>query len=87
MKRHLAAFEAGDRNAFTALLALLAAASRLALARTDTPADPHAGLAGTIVVADFIKFHELHSLSLLSRVDWKRRRIAATPVIVTPNLR
>src|SRR3954471_9160317 len=67
VERHLAAFEAVDRDARARLGALLAAARGLALARANAPADPHAPLAGALVVAEFVEFHVVHSLSLLSR--------------------
>ena len=57
VERHLAAFEALDGNARTALLALLAACRGLALARADTTADTDAALAGTGIVTDVIQFH------------------------------
>src|SRR6187455_3069470 len=70
VERHLAALEALDRDARAALLALLAAARGLAQARTDAAADADAALAGTGVVAEFVDLdsHDLHSLSLLSRM-------------------
>ena len=57
VQRHLAAFEALDGNARTALLTLLAAAAGLALARADAPADADPALACAVVVADIIQFH------------------------------
>ena len=57
VQRHLAALEALDGDAGTALLALLAAAAGLALARTDAPAHADATMAGAFVVADVVKFH------------------------------
>ena len=92
MERHLAAFEAGDADALAALLALLAAATGLALAGTDTASDADLGLAGTLVVAEFVELHDMHSLSLLSRSrpgpgcgNWKKEggRLAPFPVFVT----
>src|SRR3546814_7324288 len=41
VERHLAALEAGDRDALTALLALLAAPAGLALARADARSEEH----------------------------------------------
>src|SRR5206468_11289669 len=67
VERHLAALEAVDRHARTRLGALLAAPGGLALARANAPADAHAALAGALVVAEFVEFHVVHSLSLLSR--------------------
>src|SRR3546814_17655956 len=46
VERHLAALEAGDRDALTALLALLAAPAGLALARADAASDPDFPVAG-----------------------------------------
>src|SRR5690606_30896670 len=57
VKRHLAAFEALDGYARTALLALLAAAAGLALARADAASDADPALAGAGVVTDVIQFH------------------------------
>ena len=70
VERHLAALEALDRDARAALLALLAAAGGLALARADAASDAHAALAGAGIVAEFVDLdgHVLHSLSLLSRM-------------------
>src|SRR5688500_7509698 len=67
VERHLPALEAEDRDARAARLALLAAARSLALARADSAADAHAALAGALVVLEFVQFHVVHSLSLLSR--------------------
>src|SRR3546814_1067220 len=67
VERHLAALEAGDRDALTALLALLAAPAGLALARADAASDADFPVAGTFVVTDVVQFHVVHSLSLLSR--------------------
>src|SRR3954467_8093135 len=64
VQRHLAALEAGYGHALTAGLALDATARGLALAGADAAADPHAGLAGAIIVAEFVQFHVVHSLSL-----------------------
>src|SRR5215208_1599724 len=55
---HLTALEALDRHAGSGLLALDAAAARLALAGADTPADAHAVPGRTFVVADFVEFHD-----------------------------
>ena len=52
---------------FFGTLTLLAAACSLALAGADATADAHAALAGAIIVAEFVQFHVVHSLSLLSR--------------------
>jgi len=57
VERHLAAFEALDGNARTALLALLTAPGGLALARADTTADASPPVAGAGIVADVIQFH------------------------------
>src|SRR3546814_4100007 len=46
VERHLAALEAGDRDALTALLALLAAPAGLALARADAASDADFPVAG-----------------------------------------
>src|SRR3546814_1632518 len=46
VERHLAALEAVDRDARAALLALLAAAGGLDLARADAASDAHPALAG-----------------------------------------
>jgi len=67
VERHLATLEPGDRDAFAALLALLATPAGLALARADAAPDADLVLAGTFVIADFVEFHVLHSLSLCSR--------------------
>ena len=61
------ALEAGDADAFAALLTLDAAAAGLALARADTATDADLGLAGTLVVAEFVELHDMHSLSLVTR--------------------
>src|SRR5690606_27360740 len=55
VKRHLAAFEAIDRDARAALLALLAAAAGLALARADAASDAHPALAGAIIVTKIVE--------------------------------
>src|SRR3546814_20041574 len=68
VERHLAALEAGDRDALTALLALLAAPAGLALARADAASDADFPVAGTFVVTDVVQFHVVHSLSLLSQI-------------------
>src|SRR5690606_31164130 len=78
VKRHLAAFEAVDRDARTAGLALLAAAGGLALARADAASDAHLALTRTFIVAEIVQFHVVHSLSLLSR--WKNRKGAISPL-------
>src|SRR6478609_6564981 len=57
VERHLAALEALDGNARTALLALLAAAAGLALARADAASDADAALAGAGIVPDIVQFH------------------------------
>src|SRR5690606_35061139 len=57
VKRHLAAFEALDGYARTTLLALLAAAAGLALARADAASDADPALAGAGVITDVIQFH------------------------------
>ncbi len=64
---HLATLEAVDGDARARLGALLAATGGLALARADAAPDAHPALAGTIVVLDFVQFHNVHSLSLCSR--------------------
>src|SRR3546814_2738593 len=61
VERHLAALEAGDRDALTALLALLAAPAGLALARADAASDADFPVAGTFVVTDVVQFHVVHS--------------------------
>jgi hypothetical protein len=50
-----------------ALLALLAAAGGLALARADAASDAHTALAGALLSREFVQLHVVHSLSLLSR--------------------
>src|SRR3546814_8447386 len=77
VERHLAALEAGDRDALTALLALLAAPAGLALARADAASDADFPVAGTFVVTDVVPFSVVQSLSLCSR--WCRRRVAGRP--------
>src|SRR5690606_12748217 len=57
VERHLAALEALDGHARTALLALLAAAAGLALARADAPAHADTAMTGASVVADVVEFH------------------------------
>src|SRR5690606_37711650 len=57
VKRHLAAFEALDRYARTALLALLAAAAGLALARADSTSDADTRLTRARIVTDVVQFH------------------------------
>ena len=57
VERHLAAFETVDGDALAAALALLAAPAGLALAGTDTTADPHPAVTGAFVVADVVQFH------------------------------
>src|SRR6185312_14379704 len=57
MQRHLATFEAANRDARAGRLALAAAATRLAEARTDATADTHAKLAGAGIVFDAIEPH------------------------------
>src|SRR5690606_9594484 len=57
VKRHLAAFEALDRYARTALLALLAATAGLALARADSTSDADTRLTGARIVTDVVQFH------------------------------
>src|SRR3546814_9074274 len=75
VERHLAALEAGDRDALTALLALLAAPAGLALARADAASDADFPVAGNFVVTDVVQFHVVHSLSLLSRRSEEERRV------------
>src|SRR4028119_854950 len=55
VERHLAAFEAEDRHARTAGLALLAAAGGLAEAGTDAAADADAALAGAGIVTEIVE--------------------------------
>src|SRR5690606_19120482 len=56
--RHLAALEAVDGNAGARLLALDAATTGLALAGTDTATDADTVLGGTVVIFDFVQFHD-----------------------------
>ncbi len=67
MERHLATLKAVDGDARARLGALLAATGGLALARADAASDAHTALAGAIIVLEFVQFHIVHSLSLLSR--------------------
>ena len=57
MQRHLATFEAANRDARAGRLAFAAAAARLAEARTDATADTHAKFAGAGIVFDAIEPH------------------------------
>ena len=63
VERHLAALEALDGHARAALLALLAAAAGLALARADAASDADAALAGARIVADVVEFHVMSALA------------------------
>jgi hypothetical protein len=57
VKRHLTPFKTVDRHTRAAGLTFLAATRGFPLARTDTAANPHPALAGTLVITDFVKFH------------------------------
>jgi hypothetical protein len=59
VKRHLAAFEAGDGDASPGLLAFDAATGGLALTRTGTATDAHASLYGTGAWGEFIELGHL----------------------------
>ena len=68
MQRHLAAFEAADRDAGAGRLALAAAAALLADAGADAAADAHAQLARAGLVFDFVEPHRTaSSLGFLRR--------------------
>src|SRR3546814_3677817 len=54
VQRHLSAFKAVDADAGTRLRALLSATSSLALARADAPPDPHAALASSSIISEFV---------------------------------
>ena len=58
MKRHLATFEALDRDARSRRLAFYASARSLAFAGADAPSNPFLRLRRTILVGDLIEFHE-----------------------------
>src|SRR5207253_11078741 len=73
VERHLAAFEAGDADARARLGTLLAAAGGLAETRADASADADTRLTRAFVVFDFVQFHVVHSLSLLSRMPREGR--------------
>src|SRR5690606_7491173 len=60
---HLTAFEAVDGYARTGLLTLDTATTGLALAGTDTATYALTVLRGAFVVLDFIKLHDLYSLT------------------------
>src|SRR5262245_51332436 len=66
VQRHLAAFEAVDRNATAGLLPLHATPAGLALARADAAAHAHQLLGAARVVSEFV---ELHVASL--RGSWQ----------------
>src|SRR3546814_5447130 len=55
VERHLAALEPVDRDAGTALLALLAAPGGLALAGSDAASDAHAAFAGAFIVTKIVE--------------------------------
>src|SRR5690606_17146912 len=57
VERHLAAFEAVDRDARTGLLTLDTAAAGLAEARTDATAHTGPGLGCAGLIGDLIEFH------------------------------
>ena len=65
MQRHLAAFESLDRDTGARLLTLGAAASGLALARTDAASDAHPVLARALAAGELIEFHR-SALPILS---------------------
>ena len=73
---HLTTFEAQLRTTRTRAMALVTAASRLALAGTNASANTRTLLAGTLVVGDFVELHRSCSLAasgymrLTARMPW-----------------
>src|SRR5690606_21159807 len=65
--RHLAAFEAVDRNAGTGRLAFTTATAGLALGRTDAASDADPALASAGIVPEFVELHRSDFPSLVCR--------------------
>src|SRR3569623_2477223 len=74
VERHLAALEAADRDARARRLALAATTAGLALARADATANPHAGLVGSRIVAEFVQTRHLSGPKFTCALSRRRQR-------------